>query len=207
MSIATASYQVDAIKTNDGYLFTYKKAKFGLKLYIRLLGISALVSAYIAYRIESNSTVYDTFFSKLLAGALYWAFFTFVIPAALILILNVFRSTGSFTFTSKGILLNGTTYPYSDVKSIYIRAFKSHVGLALAGSETGFFANKDFEGMRTSTMVSKKGIDYDTTILGAIQFKNYKICFMFGKTEKIIASEISENTAIQIFQKIDNITW
>ncbi|MBS1509372.1 MAG: hypothetical protein JST86_00910 [Bacteroidetes bacterium] len=207
MGIATASYRVDATKTNDGYLFTYKKAKLGLKLYIRLLWLSAVLSGYIAYRVESNSTVYDTFFNKLLAGAFYWAFFTLAIPAALLLILNLFRNTGSFSLTSKGILLNGTTYPYSQVKSIYIRAFKRHAGLALPGTETGFFALTGLEGMRTSTMVSTKGIDYDISILGTIQKKNFKICFMFGNTEKTIASEISEDTAIQIFQKIDSISW
>lgn len=207
MGIATASYQVDATKTNDGYLFTYKKAKLGLKLYIRLLWLSAVLSAFIAYRIESNSTVYDTFFSRLIAGVFYWAFLTLVIPAALLFILNLFRSSGSFLLTPKGILLNGTTYPYTEVKNIYIRAFKRHAGLALPGSETGFFALTGLEGMRTSTMVSTKGIDYDISILGAIQKKNFKICFMFGNTEKTIASEISEDTAIQIFQKIDSITW
>ena len=209
MSIATASYQVDATQTDDGYLFTYKKAKFGWKMYIRLLKISAVIGIIISYKILSNPPSGYGISDKVVHGILYWIYLTLGLPAVLLLILNLFRTTGSFIFTSKGILLNGITYPYSEVKNIYVRAFKGNVtGYKLSVEKEGLFATKKYEGMRTSLMVSHKGEDYphQKTVLGTFQRKSFKICFMFGSTEKTIASEITEDTAIQIFQKIDSIS-
>ena len=220
MNTATASYPFEVVQNGNDHVFTYKKAKLGLRTVIPMLWPSLILSAFLAYRKAANSPLHHTPTEKLSVGITFWIVYTIVIAIGVVVILNLIRRPGSFTLNNQGILLNGTLYPYKDIQGLYIKSPNGSVSQNLTMTSTGFvgFSNDRVQniGLGTAGAVATatSGIVSGATQLSAasgraignsIKRKSFKICFLFGKSEKVLARQITEITAIQLLQKIDSL--
>lgn len=220
MNTAKASYPFEVTVNGNERVFTYKKAKLGLRTIFPMLWPSFILSCFLTYNTVSKSALHQTPTEKISLAIFYLPIYTIGIAIAVVIVLNLLRRTGTFTFNSQGILLNGTLYPYSDVKSLYIKAPNGTVSGTLKHTSTGFMVVSNDRvqtvGLGTAGAVGSavSGVATAATQLSAasgqaikssIKNKSYKICFLFGKSEKVLVRQVSEITAIQLLQKIDTL--
>jgi len=219
MNTATASYPFEIVKNGTDRIFTYKKAKLGYKTFIPMLWPAFIAGVFLAYRKVAASHNFQTPAEKFSMGIFYALFYTIILAVLAVVVLNLLRRGGSFTLNSQGVLLNNTLYPYQDIHSLYIKSPRGQVTQTLAGSKTGFIVVSNDRvqtiGLGTAAVL---GHTADTVVGAATQLsgaagkgiansirqRSYKICFLFGKSEKVLASQITENDALQLLRAINS---
>lgn len=220
MSTATASYPYKVTKTNDDYVFTYKKAKYGLKTLCFLIGPSLILSCILVYNKVADDVMHQTMTEKMSMFLFYLPIYTFAIVGGIVLVLNLFRQSGTFTIGKEGIIVGGTTYPYSDIQSMYIKAPNGMISSNLTFNTTGFnqsnllpgqtqrFGEVVVAGGSVSGLIGggAKAAELSGKAFGnSLQKNNYKICFVFGQQQITLASQIKQITAQQLIKQINSI--
>lgn len=221
MSIAKASYPFDIVRNDDQTDFTYKKGKLGFKTIIPMLWPSLILSIYLAYKKILASPIFTTPSEKFSMGVFYAIFYTIVIAIGVVIILNLLRRPGSFSFNKQGVLLNGTLYPYGNIHSLYIKTPRGETAYTLTGSARGFIVvgNDRVQtiGLGTAAIVGNAASGVVSAasqvsnaagrgIANSIREKSYKICFIYGNSEKVIARQITERTALLLMKEINSLS-
>lgn len=194
MKQAIASYAYNVVQSGDDHIITYKKSKFGIKMYFALLWPGIILAAFLAYYSAANLNNTYAPTEKLTTGIFYWISFSLLIPVVVIFLLNLLRRPGTFTISKQGIKLNGTLYSYTDVKSVYVKSPDGDTTVTLISNRQGL--------MEGATQLSAES---GRRIVRNFKQNNYRICFLFGKHEKIVASQLNDNMATQLLRKIDEL--
>lgn len=207
MNTATASYPFDVITNGDEHVFTYKKAKLGIRTVLPMLWPSLILSAILVYLLS--------------LGIFAFIVFTLLIATGIVALLNLSRRTGTFTINKQGIILDGTLFPYKDINTLYIKSPKGDTTTTLQSTSTGFIVAGGGDRVQnigygaatavataTSTVVTAANQLSQASgqaIRNSIRAKSFKICFLFGNREKVLARHITENTAILLLERIDRL--
>jgi hypothetical protein len=138
MNTATASYPFDVAENGTDRVFTYKKAKLGLKTFFPMLWPSFILSCFLTYKTVAASEIHQTPTEKISMAIAYLPLYTIIIALAAVVVLNLLRRPETFVLNIQGIVLNGTVYPYKDIHSLYIKSPRGHVSHNLSGTSTGF---------------------------------------------------------------------
>lgn len=207
MTTKTANYSFTVRNKGDERIFTYKKAKLGLKTYIPMLWPGLILGVFLAYQKAASSQLHSTPTEKLSAGLFYGVIYTLIIPALVVIIMNLLRRPGTFGLKTDGIFLNGSLFPYKDITSIYIKSPRGQITHQKSQSAGFIFA---FGGDRVqsiglgtaSTLASAtSGVAMaggqlshaaGKGIMNSIRAKSYKISFLFGNKEITLANGMTE---------------
>ncbi|MCP9750004.1 hypothetical protein [Ferruginibacter sp. HRS2-29] len=219
MSIATPSYAFEVTNDGENKIFKYKKAKLGLRAYFAMLWPGFIASGFLAYqKVVNYPSTPMTQSERFFTGIFYMFVFTPFVPIVALIIVNLLRRPGEFALTKQGIQMDGTTYPYSDIRNLYIKSPYGGVSHSISSTQRGFvFLGGDKVqniGMGTAAVIGGAA----STVAGAatglsswsgravvesFKRKGYKICFLFGNSEKVLARQLDEKMAVQLLNKID----
>ncbi len=209
MNTAKATYSFDVVKNGNDYVFTYKKAKLGWRTFFSLVWPSFFVSCFLTYNMVSKKYPYMNPTEKISIGMFYLPLYTLGISIGILIVLNLLRRPGTFTLSSEGILLNGTLYPYKDVPSLYIKSPTGLISNSLTTTSTGFMVVRNDSvqniGFGLAGVATQLSTAAGEELGNSIRRRNYKICFLFGNKEKVLARQMTQRMATQILQKIDNL--
>jgi hypothetical protein len=221
MSIAKASYAFEVTNEGDNKVFTYKKAKLGFRAYMAMLWPSFIASGFLAYQKVVNFPATPMTQSERFFTGIFYAFvFTPFLPMIALILINLLRRPGVFILTKQGIKIGETLYPYSDIRNLYIKSPNGDKSQSLSTTTKGFvFLGGDRVqniGMGTAAVVggAASGVANAATglsqasgraVVNSFKRNNYKICFLFGNSEKAVATQLNEKMAIQLLHKIDEL--
>lgn len=219
MNTKNANYSFTVRTVGDERIFTYKKAKLGLKTYIPMLWPGLLLGIFLAYQKAASSELHFTPTEKLSAGLFYGVIYTLTIPALAVIVMNLLRRPGTFSLEPDGIFLNGSLYPYSDIASVYIKSPQGQImnqrsqgagfifafggdrvqsiGLGAASTVAAATSGLVMAGGQLSHAAGKG-------IVNSVRTKSYKICFLFGNKEITMASGMTEIESGHLLNAITN---
>ncbi len=219
MSTKTAAYSFDVSNNGGEKTFTYRKAKLGIKTYVPMLWPGLILGIFLSYQKVSGRYDLQTPTEKLSMGIFYAIIFTLVIPAVVILVMNLLRRPGSFTLKKDGVSLGGSVYPYVDIPSLYIKSPRGQISNQINSKSGYVFAfssdpvqNTGYGAASALATTAGNVVGVATQISGAagkgiansIRAKSFKICFLFGNKEVTLASGMTENQSIQLLRAITN---
>ncbi|MFN8290199.1 MAG: hypothetical protein U0U70_08085 [Chitinophagaceae bacterium] len=219
MNITSASLPYEVIKNGENHVFKYKKSKLGFRMLFALLWPSLLLAAFLAYRKTASDNLHNLS-EKVESWVFYTVLFTVLVDIGALVLLNLFRLSGKFTISKQGFLLGETLYPYNQIQRIYIKTPSGDTSTTLTSTETGYIVLSNDRvqtiGLRTAAMVGATASTVANTavrisdasgklIRHSIKIKSYKVCFRFGKKEKVLANKLSESNALLILQEIDRL--
>jgi hypothetical protein len=221
MPTAVASHDFTILRQDRNIQVTYKKGKLGLRNYGSMLWPSLLLSIFLAYRKVLGDERLTMPQEKMSMGIFYTLSFTFLIPLGILIVLNLLRRNGQFSIGPEGIELKGKTYPWSEIKGIYMKSpsgqrsepiVPQRINAAFVWSN-----DRDFNLQFGTTMAVASAVNVTAqaaTMLSrlsgqefvkSIQRVSHKICFRYGKDEVALARGLSPKQAQDLMQGIESL--
>jgi hypothetical protein len=194
MTTAAASYSFNVTTTGKNHEITYSKAKLGFKTILPLLWPALPIGGFLAYKASSSFS----------GGIFLWIVFSIGLPIVAVILLNLLRTSGSFTVGEYGIIRNGITYSYKDINSFYIRTPKGEKSTTLVhNSNTGYGVTGAMNAAGSATVLV--GDAAGRALRSSLREKNYKVCMIFGEKEIVLAGGLTDKTAKVLLEKIDTL--
>jgi len=191
---AQAAYNFSIESKGSTHVVTYKKGKYPISMLFYMIIPTAMISA-----------IFLGLMKALNAGT--WFFAAFVCPLIAYLTINYLRKDSTFTITNDALVLGEQHYPTTDIISLYLKAADKYSQPITAANDSGGFTV-----VRTGAVAAAAniGVKASTMIVGGakngmrkhIYRNNYHIGFLFGENRIKLASGLTENTALVLFQKV-----
>lgn len=217
MNTKTAAYSFTISDSGGEKTVHYFKAKLGIKTYVPMLWPGLILAIFLAYQKVAGSFHLQTPTEKLSMGIFYAIIFTLVIPAVVILIMNLLRRPGTFTLKRDGLYLNGSLYPYKDIPSLYIKSPRGQVSHQVTNQSGYVFAFSTDPVKNVGLGAGSALVTSASAAVGAasqisnaagkgiansIREKSFKICFLFGNKEVTLAKDMTEIQSLQLLRAI-----
>ena len=214
---ATAKYSFDVQSSGAGQRIVYKKSMYGPRLYFSLLWPSFIAAAFLGYWSRPR---YESVANAFSAGLFYCVLYTFIIPAVVVIILNLLRRPGTIVVNPGTIEINGVQYQRNDIHALYV---KSPAGRQLGtiertSSRWGIIGGDRVEqigyGAATAVAGAVSGVasaasqlshESGKAIARNFQAQRYKICILFGEREVAVASELNEKSAFVLMNQLTSL--
>lgn len=230
MSIVTINPALKIMRDGADRTYVYKKSMLTFGTYFPLLWPSLMLGAFLAYYTvasmewrtsfspEIRAILPPSYQEKIGMGIFYWILYTVFIPAAVLIIVNLLRRKGRFTFTNDGIRIGRTLYPYKAIQGLYIKSPMGIISNTVTTNGMAFVVSGDrvqsigsgaaaAVGMATTTVASaatQVSAASGRAIANSIRRKSFKICFLFGGREQTLVRQVSEKRVLEIFHGINS---
>lgn len=221
MPQAVASHDFTVVRQDKDHLVTYQQAKLGLRNYASMLWPGLILAIFLAYRKIAADERFTTPQEKLSMGIFYALCFMFLIPLGVLIGMNLLRRKGSFTLGPDGIGVGGKTYPWKDIRGLYIKSPSGQVSQPMVPDQFGmafvWSNDRDFNLQFGTTMAVASSVNVAVqaaTMLSRISGQEFmksirrvshKVCFRFGKEEIVIARGMTIKQAEDLLNSFESI--
>ncbi|MEM9389275.1 MAG: hypothetical protein AAGA02_02305 [Bacteroidota bacterium] len=195
-----AQYNFRIRQAHDAYHITYSKDKFGKGLGCGIFFIVTLLS------LAFSSLLSRSFFNALgINGALIiWFIVALGLTILILKLINRIRADKTFVISQNHIGVGNKKYTRKDIQKFYITHPKNGVyrtadtsgGFIIVGKGIGAVA------VGAASVASSGGRAASEIMNQAIHKASFKIEFLYGNKKVPLATGLSENNAIVLFDKI-----